>query len=142
MQHMRILIVALVMFSLAGAKDLLAYEGGSVSNGGTIEGVVKFKGTAPPPKKIQVSKDTAVCGKTAKSDETVVVNNGDIENAVVSTVRDGLRYSQKSQWTKTTGCVYEMSVIQACENVPAAVPNYRRSVPKRARQASTRTSAK
>ena len=83
-QHMRILIVALVMFSLAGAKDLLAYEGGSVSNGGTIEGVVKFKGTAPPPKKIQVSKDTAVCGKTAKSDETVVVNNGDIENAVVS----------------------------------------------------------
>jgi plastocyanin len=83
-QHMRILIVALVMFSLAGAKDLLAYEGGSVSNGGTIEGVVKFKGTAPPPKKIQVSKDTAVCGKTAKTDETVVVNNGDIENAVVS----------------------------------------------------------
>ena len=84
MQHKRILIVVLVMFSLAGAKDLLAYEGGSVSNGGTIEGVVKFKGTAPPPKKIQVSKDTAVCGKTAKTDETVVVNNGDIENAVVS----------------------------------------------------------
>ena len=80
----RFLIVAFVLVSMAGAKDLVAYEGGSVSNGGTIEGVVKFKGTAPLPKKIQVSKDTAVCGKTAKTDETVVVNNGDIEFAVVS----------------------------------------------------------
>jgi plastocyanin len=83
-QHKKLLVVALIIFSWTGTMDLLAYEGGSVSNGGTIEGVVKFKGTAPAPKKIQVSKDTDVCGKTAKTDEAVVVNSGAIEFAVVS----------------------------------------------------------
>jgi len=84
MQHRKLLVMAVMIFSLTGTMDLLAYEGGGVSNGGTIEGVVKLKGTAPAPKKIQVSKDTDVCGKTAKTDETVVANNGDIEFAVVS----------------------------------------------------------
>jgi len=82
--HKRLLIFVLLLFFLDGAQELKAYEGGSVSNGGTIEGVVKLKGAAPPPKKIQVSKDTNVCGKTAKTDESLVVNNGDIEYAVVS----------------------------------------------------------
>jgi plastocyanin len=75
--------MVVTIVSLGIGSNLIAYQGGSVSNGGTIEGVVKFKGTAPQPKKVLISKDKEVCGKTAKTDESLIVNNGTVENAVV-----------------------------------------------------------
>ena len=63
---------------------LLAYQGGDVKDGGTISGVVKFAGTAPAPKKLDVSKDKEVCAKSAKTDQSLVVSNGNLVNAVVS----------------------------------------------------------
>ena len=54
-------------------SSMAAYEGGDVKDGGTISGTVKFKGTAPAPKKLDVSKDKEVCGKTPKTDESLVV---------------------------------------------------------------------
>ena len=60
-----------------------AYEGGAVKDGGAISGVVKFKGTAPAPKKLDVNKDKEVCGKTPKVNQSLVVNNGNLANAVV-----------------------------------------------------------
>jgi plastocyanin len=62
---------------------LSAYEGGAVKDGGAISGVVKFKGTAPAPKKLDVNKDKEVCGKTPKVNQSLVVNNGNLANAVV-----------------------------------------------------------
>ncbi|HEY2990277.1 MAG TPA: carboxypeptidase regulatory-like domain-containing protein [Candidatus Binatia bacterium] len=75
------LLVGLVALPLS---DLLAYTGGDVKDGGTISGTVKFAGTAPAPKKLEVSKDKEVCGKTAKTDQSLVVSNGNLVNAVVS----------------------------------------------------------
>ena len=66
------------------ASGLAAYEGGDVKDGGTISGTVKFKGTAPAPKKLDVSKDKEVCGKSPKMDQSLVVNNGNLANAVVT----------------------------------------------------------
>lgn len=66
------------------AGTVLSYDGAAVSNGGTIEGVVKFKGAATARKKLQISKDTDVCGKTPKTDASLIVNNGEVENAVVT----------------------------------------------------------
>ena len=49
-----VLFTALVALPASG---MAAYEGGDVKDGGTISGTVKFKGTAPAPKKLDVSKD-------------------------------------------------------------------------------------
>ena len=75
------LFAALLVFPLSA---LLAYDGGAVSDGGTISGVVKFKGAAPAPKKLEVTKDKEVCAKSAKSDPSLIVSGGNLVNAVVS----------------------------------------------------------
>ena len=48
---------ALLLVGLAAlpVSNLLAYTGGDVKDGGTISGTVKFAGTAPAPKKLEVS---------------------------------------------------------------------------------------
>ena len=43
-----------------------SYKAMSVSNGGTISGMVKFDGAAPEMKKLEITKDAQVCGKTDK----------------------------------------------------------------------------
>lgn len=74
------LLVGLVALPFS---DLLAYTGGDVKDGGTISGTVKFVGTAPAPKKLEVSKDKEAC-KGAKTDQSLVVSGGNLVNAVVS----------------------------------------------------------
>jgi plastocyanin len=65
----------------------LAYEGGAVQGGGSISGVVKFKGTAPARPTLEVNKDKEVCALTPKlSRELVVGGDGGIQYAVVSIV--------------------------------------------------------
>jgi plastocyanin len=53
----------------------------------TITGTVKYSGAAPKPIKIDMSQDPACKGTNTV--ETLVVNNGDLENAFVY-VKDGL----------------------------------------------------
>lgn len=50
-----------------------AYATMKVSDGGKITGVVKFEGEVPEKKKLEITKDKAVCGATDKYDETLVV---------------------------------------------------------------------
>ena len=52
---------------------------------GDLEGTFVFKGTAPAPKKLEVTKDPEYCGKHNLVDESLVVNkeNGGIANVVV-----------------------------------------------------------
>ena len=89
-----------------------AYEGGAVSDGGTISGVVKFAGAAPAAKKIDVNKDKEVCGKTAKSDASLIVSGGNLVNAVVS-ITD-IKKGKKMEPIKVTldqnGCEYKPHV--------------------------------
>ena len=54
---------------------------------GSISGTVKYAGAAPKPAKIDMSQDPACKG--ANTVETLVVNNGNLENAFVY-VKDGL----------------------------------------------------
>ena len=69
---------------LAGKRHGAISRPSDVKDGGTISGTVKFKGTAPAPKKLDVSKDKEVCAKTPKMDQSLVVNNGNLANAVVT----------------------------------------------------------
>src|SRR6516162_9993571 len=79
---------------------------------GTISGTVKFDGTAPAPKKVEVTKDKEVCGLKPHFDEALVVSSGGgIANAVVvlkdakGTVKPGdVKFDQK-------GCDYVPHVL-------------------------------
>ena len=78
------MVVTLGMFAWCAAPAA-AYEGGPVSNGGSISGIVKVQGAAPPAKLIEVTKDKEVCGQhEIKSEELVVGAGGGVANAVVS----------------------------------------------------------
>jgi plastocyanin len=79
--------VAVVSLMLANilATSARAYEAETVKDGGTISGKVKFDGTAPARKPVEISKDREVCGGVPHYDESLVVDAaGGIANAVVS----------------------------------------------------------
>ena len=92
---------------------LAAYQGGAVKDGGSISGTVKFKGNAPAPKKLDVGKDKEVCDKTPKTDPSLIVNGGNLVNAVV-TIAD-IKTGKKIELTKVTldqnGCEYHPHVL-------------------------------
>ena len=89
------------------------YDGGAVSDGGCISGSVKFKGTAPAPKKLDVSKDKEVCAKTAKFDQSLIVNNGNLANAVVmiTDIKKGKKSDVKKVTLDQNGCEYKPHVL-------------------------------
>ena len=95
------------------ATGMAAYQAGDVKDGGTISGTVKFKGTAPAPKKLDVGKDKEVCDKSPKMDQTLVVKDGNLANVVV-TITD-IRKGKKAADTKVTldqkGCEYQPHVL-------------------------------
>ncbi len=71
--------------SLAGRAA--AYEAIAVTDGGTLSGTVTIEGTAPPPAKIEVTKDPEVCGKESKekvNPSLLVGQGGGIANVVVT----------------------------------------------------------
>jgi len=104
------LLVGLVALPFS---DLLAYTGGDVKDGGTISGTVKFAGTAPAPKKLDVSKDKEVCAKSAKSDQSLVVSGGNLVNAVVSItdIKTGKKIDAKKVTLDQKECEYRPHVL-------------------------------
>ena len=94
-------------------SSMAAYEGGDVKDGGTISGTVKFKGTAPAPKKLDVSKDKEVCGKTPKTDQSLVVDNGNLVNAVVTItdIKKGKKIEVKKVTLDQNGCAISPTCV-------------------------------
>lgn len=86
----------------AGEMEMLqfpaSYKAMSVSNGGTISGMVKFEGDVPEMKKLEITKDQAVCAATDKYDETLVVGEG---NALKNTIVYLIDISQGKDFDKT-----------------------------------------
>jgi len=101
---------ALVAFSSA---PLFAYESGAVSDGGSISVAVKFKGTAPAPKKLEVSKDKEVCGKSAKTDPSLIVSGGNLVNAVVyiTDIKKGKKMEPAKVTLDQKECEYHPHVL-------------------------------
>ena len=77
MKLMRSCFIAAAILTLP-ASGMAQYQGGDVKDGGTISGTVKFKGNAPAPKKLDVSKDKEVCGKSPKMDQSLIVKGGNL----------------------------------------------------------------
>jgi plastocyanin len=92
-----------------------AYEGGPVTNGGSISGVVKFKGTAPAPEQLEITKDKEVCAVTPKlSKDLVVGSDGGVEYAIVSIVdiQKGKPFEDDKAVLDQKGCEYLPHVVQ------------------------------
>ena len=80
--------------------------------GGTISGTVKYGGTAPQPKKVEITKDKEVCGLKPHFDESLIVDSsGGIANAVV--IVKGAPGTPKPQEVKfdQKGCDYVPHVL-------------------------------
>jgi plastocyanin len=82
----KVLLSALAVAATAClAGRAAAYEAIAVTDGGTLSGTVTIEGTAPPPAKIEVTKDPEVCGKEAKvAPALLVASGGGIANVVVT----------------------------------------------------------
>src|SRR5262249_30830619 len=102
--------MTLALFATLGwAGTARAYEAGPVANGGSVSGPVKYKGTPPPRAKLDVNKDTDVCGATEKlASDLVVAPDGGIQYAVVSIpgIAKGKPFSDTKPVLDQKGCEY------------------------------------
>ena len=112
MKFMRSYVIAAAILTLP-ASAMAQYQAGAVSDGGTISGTVKFKGSAPAPKKLDVSKDKEVCAKTPKVDQSLIVNNGNLANAVImiTDIKKGKKSDVKKVTLDQKGCEYQPHVL-------------------------------
>ncbi len=86
-----------------------AYEGGDVSNGGTITGTVKLSGDAPAAKTLKVDKDQATCGHDDIPSEALILSGDSaIQNAVVSitNISKGKKFEGGTSAIDQKGCVF------------------------------------
>lgn len=74
MRHI-ILGAVLAAAGIAAGGPAAAYETITVTDGGSLSGTVKYAGTPPEAAKIEISKDSEVCG-TEKADPKLVVGSG------------------------------------------------------------------
>ena len=108
------LVLGLLATALwAGAAS--AYEAGPVANGGSISGTVKFKGTPPARTKLDVNKDTDVCGAGGEklSKDLVVASDGGIQYAVVSIpgIAKGKPFADAKPVLDQKGCEYAPHIV-------------------------------
>jgi plastocyanin len=110
----RVAATALLGWATMGTAAF-AYEGGAVANGGSISGVVKFKGTPPARAPLEVNKDKEVCAVTPKlSRDLIVAADGGIQYAVVSitNIQKGKAQPQDKVVLDQKGCEYLPHVVQ------------------------------
>jgi plastocyanin len=90
-----------------------AYQGVAVSNGGSVTGMIKFKGAAPVVKKLDVNKDKEVCAKTPKSDPSLIVAGDKLVNAVVylTDIKKGKKMELIKVALDQNGCEYKPHVL-------------------------------
>jgi plastocyanin len=101
----------------AGANSALAA-------GGTISGTVKYDGTPPTPKKVEVTKDKEVCGlKPHVEEDLLVASDGGIANAVV--IVKGAKGDAKPGEVKfdQKGCDYVPHVLAFPAGSTVAIEN-------------------
>ncbi len=114
------LSAALFLLVVVVVSQGVAYEGGTVKNGGSIVGEVSYDGPPPPAAKVTVTKDQEVCGKDPVDDQLVVGADKRIANAVVSLtgIARGKRFAEEPPVLDQKGCRYAPHLLL----VPAAAP--------------------
>jgi plastocyanin len=114
MEMKKLALLAMMCAALSFSVSAFAYEAENVANGGTITGTVKYKGTPPKPKKIEITKDKDVCGLKPHFDQDIVVGKDDgIQYAVVTlAIQKGAALKPEKEVTfDQKGCQYEPHVL-------------------------------
>ncbi len=85
-----------------------SYTATTVTNGGSVKGTINYKGKPVAAKTTTISKDTAVCGSSAKEESIVVSAKGTLANVVVylSDITKGEAATAQSPVLDQKGCVY------------------------------------
>jgi len=82
MKKLTLLATALAGSALL-ASGAYGYDAGAVAGVGKIAGKVSFKGAAPAPRQIAITKDVGICGNGNREVVEVAVKGGALKNAVV-----------------------------------------------------------
>jgi hypothetical protein len=100
-------MVAIMGLILGGVTVALAQDAGSLS------GRISFAGNAPAMKKIDVTKDKEVCGKTELYDESLEVGSDKGIKYVVVTVvgAKGGKFASQKATLDQKGCLYSPRVV-------------------------------
>lgn len=107
-------VMLLLVFLVGNSRDVLAaYEGGDVSNGGAITGIVKLVGDVPDASTLKVDKDQATCGHDDLPSEALMVSGDSaLQNAVVSitNISKGKKFEGGTPSIDQKGCVFRPHV--------------------------------
>ena len=105
-------LLAVLALFVTVALTVGAYQP-AVAAGGGISGVALFKGAAPKPKKLKVTKDKKRCDKSPKYDESLVVKDGKLANVIVyiAEVKGGKKLEKKGVTLDQNGCRYAPHVL-------------------------------
>jgi hypothetical protein len=96
-----------------GVAHDASYQAVTMRDGGTIAGVVEFKGKVPVPKKVEVTKDQQVCGKSKKDPSLLVSESGAVQNAVVyiADIQSGKKMQPRKVTLNQKDCEYHPHVL-------------------------------
>jgi plastocyanin len=106
--------IGALALSSATSDRALAYEAIAVKAGGAISGVVRFDGTAPAPRKLDITRDKEVCAAAPHfSEELTVGPGGGIKDAVVSieSIAQGVALKPENVRFDQLGCLYQPHVL-------------------------------
>ncbi len=80
---MKLILSFAAAVALVLPATVYAYTAAAVTNGGSISGQIRFLGTVPAARKIKVTQDPKVCGKTRSISEVIVGTKKGLKDAVV-----------------------------------------------------------
>jgi len=103
-----------------------AYQSMAVTDGGTISGQVTFSGPVPEMKKLEVTKDVNVCGKTEHYDRSIVVSeNRGLANVVVkiTEISQGKEMGSGEYVLDQNGCEFKPHVVMVPAGVELKIKN-------------------
>ena len=120
----RFSVLFALVFAMTAALALGAAQTATAA-GGTISGAIAFKGDAPEPKKLKITKDKKACDKRPKFDASLVVKDGKLANAVVyiAEVKGGKPLEKKAATLDQNGCEYQPHVLAVAAGADVTILN-------------------
>jgi hypothetical protein len=120
------LLAAVLTSSSLMATGAFGYEAGNVGDAGKIAGKVSFKGAAPAPRQIAITKDVGICGSGNREVVEVAVKGGALKNAVVyvTKIDQGKPWgSAESPLLDQKGCRFTPDMLIVKKNADITIRN-------------------
>jgi len=118
------LIIALMVLLFAG-ETVLAYEVIEVTNGGTINGTVRFVGAPPQDPEIEVTKNQEYCGNELPREKYLISKDGAIRNVfvVIENIEKGRAVPKEATTIDNSKCAFVSHVSIGYKGNKVAIKN-------------------